>query len=53
MGFPCELVGTGNQNITRIIHINYAENMDLKDETNGLDANFSKKNRFFKKKRRH
>ena len=42
MGFPLEVVGVGKQNITRRIHIKYADNMDLKTETDDLDGNISK-----------
>ena len=38
MGFPLEVVGAGKKNITCIIHIKYAYNMDLKTETNDLDG---------------
>jgi hypothetical protein len=42
MGFPLEVVGVGKKNITGRIHIKYAENMDLKYETDGLDGKISK-----------
>jgi len=37
MGFPWEVLGTNKENITRVIHIKYVENMDLNYETNGFD----------------
>jgi hypothetical protein len=42
MRFPLEVVGTGKQEITCIIHIKYADNMDLKAETDDLDGKISK-----------
>jgi hypothetical protein len=42
MGFPLEVVGTCMQNITGRIHIQYANNMDLKTETDDLDGKISK-----------
>jgi hypothetical protein len=42
MGFPLEVVGVGNQNITGRIHIKYVDNMDLKIETDDMDGNISK-----------
>ena len=42
MGFPLEVVGAGKKKITGRIHIKYANNMDLKTETNDLDGNISK-----------
>jgi hypothetical protein len=41
-GFPLELVGVGKQKITGISHIKYAERMDIKSETDGLDGKISK-----------
>jgi hypothetical protein len=43
MGFSLEIVGVGNQKITRRSHIKYEDNMDLKTETDDLDGNISKK----------
>ena len=42
MGFPLEVVGVGNQNITRRIHIKYVHNMDLKTKTDDMYGNISK-----------
>jgi hypothetical protein len=42
MGFPLELVGASKQKISRISHIEYADNMDLKTETDSVDRNISK-----------
>jgi hypothetical protein len=42
MRFPLEVVGAGKKDITRRRHIKYAENMDLKYETNGLDGKISR-----------
>jgi hypothetical protein len=42
MGFPLEVVVAGKQDITCRIHIKYADNADLKTETNDLDGNISK-----------
>jgi hypothetical protein len=42
MGFPLEVVGLGNQNVTRRIHIKYKYNMDLKTKTNDLYGNILK-----------
>jgi hypothetical protein len=42
MRFPLEVVGAGKQEITCRIHIKYADNMDLKTETNDLDGKISK-----------
>ena len=47
MGFPWEVLGTNKENITRIIHIKYVENVDLNYETNGFDEMLSK-NRLLK-----
>jgi hypothetical protein len=37
-----EVVGVGKQEITCRSHIKYADNMDLKTETDDLDGNISK-----------
>jgi hypothetical protein len=37
-----EVVGVGKQKITGRSHIKYADNMDLKTKTYGLDGNISK-----------
>ena len=42
MRFPLEVVGVGKQEITCRIHIKYADNMDLKTETDDLYGNISK-----------
>ena len=42
MGFPLEVVGASKQNITRRIHIKYANNMDLKIEIDDMDGKISK-----------
>jgi hypothetical protein len=42
MRFPLEVVGAGKQEITCRSHIKYADNMDLKTETDNLDGNISK-----------
>jgi hypothetical protein len=42
MGFPLEVVGVGKQEITCRSHIKYADNMDLKTETDDLDGKISK-----------
>jgi hypothetical protein len=42
MRFPLEVVGVGKQKITGRIHIKYADNMDLKTETDDLDGMISK-----------
>jgi hypothetical protein len=42
MGFPLEVVGSGNKNITGRSHINYVANMDLRTKTDNLDGNISK-----------
>jgi hypothetical protein len=42
MRFPLEVVGASKQKITRRIHINYIDNMDLKIETDDIDGNISK-----------
>jgi hypothetical protein len=42
MRFPLEVVGAGKKEITCRIHINYADNMDLKTETNDLNGNILK-----------
>jgi hypothetical protein len=38
MGFPLEVVVAGKQDITCRSHIKYADNEDLKTETNDLDG---------------
>jgi hypothetical protein len=42
MRFPLEVVGAGKKEITCRSHIKYADNMDLKTETDDLDGNISK-----------
>jgi hypothetical protein len=42
MGFPLEVVGASKQEITCRRHIKYADNMDLKTETDDLDGKISK-----------
>jgi hypothetical protein len=42
MRFPLEVVGDGKKKITRINHIKYVDNMDLKTETNDIDGKISK-----------
>jgi hypothetical protein len=42
MGFPLEVVGAGKKEITCRSHIKYADNMDLKTETDDLDGKISK-----------
>ena len=42
MGFPLEVVGAGKKKINGIIHIKYAENMDLRYEIDGVDGNILK-----------
>jgi hypothetical protein len=42
MGFPLEVVRAGKKEITCRSHIKYADNMDLKAETDDLDGNISK-----------
>jgi hypothetical protein len=42
MRFPLEVVGVGKQDITCRSHIKYADNMDLKTETDDLDGKSSK-----------
>jgi hypothetical protein len=49
MGFPLEVVVAGKQDITCRIHIKYADNVDLKTETNDLDGNISKSYAVLKK----
>jgi hypothetical protein len=43
MGFPLEVVVVGKQDITCRSHIKYADNADLKIETNNLDGKISKR----------
>jgi hypothetical protein len=40
--FPLEVVGDGKKEITCRIHIKYANNIDLKTETDDIDGNISK-----------
>jgi hypothetical protein len=49
MRFPLEVVATGKQDITCRSHIKYANNVDLKTETDDLDGNISKSYAVFKK----
>ena len=42
MIFPLEVVIVGKQDSTCRIHIKYADNADLKTETNDLDGKISK-----------
>jgi hypothetical protein len=42
MGFPLEVVGAGKKEITCRFHIKYANNMDLKTETDDLNGKISK-----------
>jgi len=42
MEFPLEVVGVGKKNITEGIHIKYADNMDLKIESDDFDGNILK-----------
>jgi hypothetical protein len=42
MRFPLEVVVAGKQDNTCRIHIKYADNMDLKTETDDLDGKSSK-----------
>jgi hypothetical protein len=42
MGFPLEVIGAGKKKITRISHIKYVDNMDLRTETDDLDGNILK-----------
>ena len=42
MRFPLEVVVAGKQDITCRSHIKYADNVDLKTETNHLDGKISK-----------
>jgi hypothetical protein len=42
MGFTLEVVGVDKKNITGRSHIKYADNMDLKNETDDLDGKISK-----------
>jgi hypothetical protein len=41
MGFPLEVVGVGKKEITCRNHIKYADNMDLKTETDDIDGKIS------------
>jgi hypothetical protein len=49
MGFPLEVVVVGKQDITCRSHIKYADNVDLKTETNDLDGKISKSYAVLKK----
>jgi hypothetical protein len=49
MRFPLEVVVVGKQDSTSRIHIKYADNMDLKIETDDLDGKSSKSYAVFKK----
>jgi hypothetical protein len=49
MRFPLEVVVVGKQDITCRIHIKYADNVDLKTETDDLDGNISKSYAVLKK----
>jgi hypothetical protein len=51
MRFPLEVVVVGKQDITCRIHIKYADNVDLKTETDDLDGKISKSYAVFQKKR--
>ena len=42
MGFPLEVVVVGKKEITCRSHIKYADNADLKTETNDMDGKISK-----------
>jgi hypothetical protein len=42
MRFPLEVVGASKKEITCIIHIKHADNMDLKTETDDLDGKILK-----------
>ena len=42
MRFPLEVVGAGKQKITGRSHIKYANNMDLKTETDDMNGKISK-----------
>jgi hypothetical protein len=50
MRFSLEVVGAGKQNITCRSHIKYADNVDLKTETDDLDGKSSKSYVVLKKK---
>jgi hypothetical protein len=49
MRFPLEVVVVGKQDITCRSHIKYADNVDLKTETNDLDGKSSKSYAVLKK----
>jgi hypothetical protein len=49
MRFPLEVVVAGKQDITCRSHIKYADNMDLKTETDDLDGKSSKNYAVLKK----
>jgi len=49
MGFPLEVVVASKKDITCRSHIKYADNVDLKNETNDLDGNILKSYAVLKK----
>jgi hypothetical protein len=49
MRFPLEVVVVGKQDITCRSHIKYADNVDLKTETDDLDGKISKSYAVLKK----
>jgi hypothetical protein len=49
MRFPLEVVVAGKQDSTCRIHIKYADNVDLKTETDDLDGKSSKSYAVLKK----
>jgi hypothetical protein len=49
MRFPLEVVVVGKQDSTCRIHIKYADNVDLKTETDDLDGKSSKSYEVLKK----
>jgi hypothetical protein len=49
MRFPLEVVVAGKQDITCRSHIKYADNVDLKTETDDLDGKISKSYAVLKK----
>jgi hypothetical protein len=51
MRFPLEVVVVGKQDSTCRSHIKYADNVDLKTETDDLDGKSSKSYVVLKKKR--
>jgi hypothetical protein len=50
MRFPLEVVVVGKKDITCRSHIKYADNMDLKTETDDLDGKSSKNYAVLKKR---